>query len=211
MLGILPPVDDNIRPFNLLEIPEPEGVLGEAVLKVDINLGSEKTVVRSSWMGHYREVPGEAIRARRVRGEILMAEELSLLLDLIEGDTYTVGFTQHLGQGKLTVLNLSPSKALVKALHYFAGVNIASCSLTPGITTALYSRGEVRFLVIINNSSEGKTAEILLDPTIFDCLDYQVQDLISERVWMVSLEPDYSITAHIDCKDATVLKLIPAK
>ena len=162
-------------------------------------------------MGHYREVPGKAIRTRRVRGEILTAEELSLLLDLIEGDTYTVGFTQHLGQGKLTVLNLSPSKALVKALHYFAGVNIASCSLTPGITTALYSRGEVRFLVIINNSSEGKTAEILLDPTIFDCLDYQVQDLISDRVWMVSLEPDYSITAHIDCKDATVLKLIPAK
>jgi len=209
-LGSYPRYDDNIRPFNLLEIPEPEGVLGEAVLKVDINLGSEKTVVRSFWMAHYREVLGEPIRARRLRGETLTAEELTLLLEMVEGDIYTVGFTRHLGQGKLTVLNLSPSKALVKALHYFAGVNIASRSITPGITTALYSRGEVRFLVIINNSSEAKAAEILLDPTIFDYLEYQVQDLISGRNWIVSLEPDYSITARIACKDATVLKLIPA-
>lgn len=211
-LGSYPRFDDNLRPLNLLEIPEPESVLGEAPpsLKIEINLGSKKSVVRSSWLAYYRDVPGEPIHATRLRGETLTAEELATLLGMIEGHTYTVGFTRHWGQGKLTVLNLSPSKALVEATHRFACVNIPSYSQTPGITTALYSRGEDRFLVIINNSKEAKTAEIILNPALFNCQDYQVQDLISGRIWMVNHKPDCSIITPIDGKDATVLKLIPA-
>jgi hypothetical protein len=210
-LGSYPRFDEQMRPLNLLEIPEPVGVIGDVPesLKLKFDLGGEKVEVRSSWMAYYQDVPGEPIRVTRLRGETLTAEEMELILSLVEGDRYTVGYTRSLGKGKLTVLNLAPSAELVVALHNMAGVNIPSRSLTPGITTALYLRGSILYLIVTNISSEDKVAQVLLDPNLLDGIDYGVEELITGNRWLISRSQGYPMFVTVNHKDAVMLKLTP--
>jgi hypothetical protein len=141
--------------------------------------------------------------------ETLTAEELSLILRLVEGDEYTVGFTRDWGQGKLTVINLSPSAELVRALHHQTQTSIPVTTKSPGIHTSLYSRDEVLYLIILNNSLENKTALITIDPSVHKKCNYKVSNLISGEEWVEGQFNLQSVNINIPCKDATILELSP--
>ena len=210
-LGSYPRFDERSQPLNLLEIPEPAGIIGDVPenLKVEINTKKNKATVRTSWLAYYTDIPEDPIHAVRLLSETLTAEELNLILSLVEGDEYTVGFTREWGQGKLTVVNISPSDGMVRALHKMAEVNIPSSSKTPGILTALYSRDGVLYVIVMNNSSEDKSALITIDPDMVGLWDYLVSDLVSGEKWLVEHINMDSLNVNIPRKDATILKLSP--
>jgi hypothetical protein len=210
-IGSYPHLDEFMRPLNRLEIPEPEGVIGDVPesLSLKMDLGTVNVDVRSPWMAYYEDVPGEGIYATRSRGEILTAEELELITGLVEGDRYKVGFTRTFGKGLLTIIHLAPSTDLLLALHDMAGVQIPSRSSTPGITTSLYKRGENLFLFVINNTTEDKVAEVTLNPKLFQADEYQIQDLITENKWTLFRSSGNTLYANVRHKDATLLILSP--
>jgi hypothetical protein len=208
-LGSYPRYDEYAQPLNLLEIPEPDGIIGDVPedIKIEINAGGNKATIRSSWMGYYTNNQSDPICATRLLSETLTAEELSLLLRVVEGDEYAIGFTRVWGKGKLTVVNLSPSKGMVRALHQMAEVNIPVLSKTPGITTALYSRDGVMYMIVMNNSSEDKSALITIDPDMLEHRDYQISDLVSGDNWLEKHNNVHLLSVNVPRKDATIIKL----
>jgi hypothetical protein len=210
-LGAYPRLDDQMQPLNLLEIPDPQGVIGEVPesLRLACELGEGTVEMRSPWMAYYRDVPGEPVRATRLRGENLTAEELELITGLVKGDQYTVGYTRSFGAGRLTVIHLAPSAALLLALYEMIGIETPSRSTTPGISTALYRRDSDLYLILINRTTEAKAAEILLQPAFIQGEHYQVHDLVSGNTWVQTFYGGGSLHASISRKDATLLKLTP--
>jgi len=208
-VGSYPYLDEYLRPLNRLEIPEPEGVIGDVPenLHLNLDLNTVKADIHSPWMAYYQEVPGRPIYATRSRGETLTAEELELITGLIEGDRYQVGFTQLFGDGRLTVVHVAPSAQLLLALHDMTGVQIPSRSLTPGITTAWFRRGVDRFLFVMNTTTEDKVAEISIHTAFLPAEEYQVQDLVTEKKWHLAPRFGNTVNVSIKQKDATLLKL----
>ncbi len=87
-------MDDQGQPLNRLGIPEPAGLLGHGeALRFELSLAGQPVSVRSLTAAWFDAPPGEPIVATRRRGEILHQEELALIVDLVEGAQYTVGFT----------------------------------------------------------------------------------------------------------------------
>jgi hypothetical protein len=210
-LGSYPCFDEYSRPVNLLEIPEPDGIIGDVPesIKIEINTGIDQVTVSTSWLAYYTDIPEVGIHATRLTGETISAEELNLILSLVEGEVYTVGFTREWEQGKLTVINIAPSDRLVRAVHQMAAVNVPTSSTTPGIHTTLYSRDDFLFVIAINNSYEDKSAIIKLDPDRVEACDYQVSDLVSGETWIAEHLKIQPLNVNIPRKDATVLKLSP--
>ena len=210
-LGAYPCLDEQSRPVNLLEIPEPAGIIGDIPdnIKLEVNIGKDQVTVSTSWLAYYTEISEVGISATRLPGEKLTAEEFSLIISLVEGEVYTVGFTREWGQGKLTVIIIAPSDGLVRAVHQMAAVNVPVTSKTHGIHTALYSRDDILYVIAMNNSSEDKSAVITLDPDMVEICDYQVSDLVSGEEWMAKHLDYHPLNVNIACKDATILKLSP--
>lgn len=210
-LGAYPRLDEHMRPLNLLEIPEPQGILGEVPESLCLNweMGEDAAEVRSPWLAYYQDVPGQPIRVTRLRGENLTAEELELITGLVQGDQYTVGYTRSFGEGRLTVIHLAPSAASILALHKMTGIEISSRATTPGIVSALYRRATDLYLVLINTTIEAKVAEILIQPALLQGKFYQVRDLVSGNTWEHRFDEGSSLQAQIGRKDATLLKLTP--
>ncbi len=212
-VGSYPYLDENLKPLNCLEIPDPQGVIGDVPesLLLNLDLHTVKAEVRSPWMAYYQDVPGSPIYATRSRGETLTAEELELITGLIDGDQYQVGFTQSFGAGWLTVVHLAPTPQLLSALHDMTGAQIPSRSLTPGISTALYRRGRDRFLFVINTATEDKVAEISIHAAFLPAEEYQVQDLITDKKWSFTPKKGNAVHVNIRHKDATLLRLSPVR
>jgi hypothetical protein len=210
-LGSYPRLDDYSRPLNLLEIPDPEGIIGDVPedLKIEISYGKTQAIGKTSWLAYYTDTLEHPISATRLQSEKLTAEELILILSLVQGDEYTVGFTREWGQGKLTVVNVASSVEMVRALHQMAGVNIPVTSETPGIHTSLYSRENYRYVIVTNNSAEDKSALIKIDPEMLESHDYRVSDLVSDEEWVIQPQNIPSLTVKLPRKDATMLKLSP--
>jgi len=127
-LGAYPCLDEQSRPVNLLEIPEPAGIIGDIPdnIKLEVNIGKDQVTVSTSWLAYYTEISEVGISATRLPGEKLTAEEFSLIISLVEGEVYTVGFTREWGQGKLTVIIVSGEEWIAKHLDYHPlNVNIA--------------------------------------------------------------------------------------
>ena len=208
-LGSYPRFDEYSRPLNLLEIPDPAGIIGDVPedLKIQISTGKTQAIINTSWLAYYPDIAASPIHATRLQSEKLTAEELILILSLVQGDEYTVGFAREWGQGKLTVVNVAPSVEMVQALHQMAGVNIPVISKTPGIHTSLYSRENYRYVIVTNNSAEDKSALIKIDPEMLESHDYRVVDLVSDEEWVIQPQNIPSLTVKLPRKDATMLKL----
>ncbi len=74
---------------------------------------------------------------------------------------------------------------------------------TPGISTALFERDEIRYLVAVNNGNESKTADIVLSDQRAYCLD----DLMRGRRDTIAGK----LSIDLPCKDGAVLRLTPQK
>ena len=203
-VGTYPFLDDNLRPLNLLDIKDPPGIVSGSPggLWLDV-LGA---TVKSAWAFNYTETPGTRIVATRLAPGGQTMEELTLQTGLQAGTQYTIGYTEERGRGRLTVLGLSPSRALLLALYEHLNVRLPSHSLTPQISTALFRRDQGLYLVAINHGNEDKVADMVLDRSVLEIPSRQARDLLNGREWTVNLEEQH-LTFPIPRKDGVILHL----
>src|SRR5215207_3569274 len=204
-LGAYPYLDDNLRPLNLLGVKDPAGIVSGSPGNLWLEVLGNK--IKSSWAFNYSETPGTPIIATRLAPGNQTAEELSLQMGLQAGAQYTVGYTEERDSGRLTVIGLSPSPALLLALYQHLGVRIPSRSLTPQISTALFHRAQEFYLLAVNNGNEDKVAEVVLNGNFGGSQCKQARNLISGQEWTVNLREYGRLTFPLPRKDGVILHL----
>ena len=162
-VGALPMQDEHMQPENLLELTEPDGIISGAPGKVTLRLfGGD--LVESAWWYTFNHTPGEPITATRLPYAHQPSEELKLQFSLQEGLRYTVGYTIGRGKGKISVIGLQPSAALMLALHRHFVVPVPCRSLVGGVATALFERAGDYYIIATNDGKESKGAVIEIAP-----------------------------------------------
>jgi hypothetical protein len=206
-LGVRPYLDERLQDLNLLEIPEPAGMIGD-MGEIDLTLrqGKEGMRIKSRWLEHFRRVPGDPILVERGSVDEMAVEEMQFLCSLPQGECYTVGFSRSLGKGKLTYLGLQPSRQLILAVMSLLGIPSPSQAGGAGVSTGLFQRGEDLYLCVVNCGSEEKSVTINLDKRLFREVAYQVDDLLLDCRNSWSFQPP-SLALQLPGKDATMLKI----
>lgn len=155
-----PRTDENFEPCHLLGIPDPDRILENHL--VEVELGREKVRVRSPLFIHDR-APGRPIMARRALepAEVSLEEDMRFEQRMV-GTRYRIGFMRRIGRGRIVALGVKPSPELLPALHRWLGVDVPARSLVPGVSCALLRRGRRLFAVVVNNGDEDKIAGVLL-------------------------------------------------
>lgn len=204
-LGAYPEQDEHLKPLNLLDIPAPSGVVSGSPGKLHLSLLGG--IVESPWIHSYDDVPGEPVIAERLPIRKQPAEELSFQFSLQNGACYTVGYILARGKGRVTVIGLAPSPELLLVLHRQVGIPLASRSLTPDVSTALFRRAGDLYLFAANAGAEGKAAEIELDPHLVGGQTWRVQNV------MTGSRSDMAgrIVLSLPAKDGAVLRLAPVE
>lgn len=211
MLGAFPRFDDALHNHNALDIPMPEGIVSSAPgprrLALDLGVG-DGYEVRSTWVYNYQKTPGQPIGVEVLGSDAFSAEELALQFSLQNGARYTAGYSQQRERGRLTVVGLEPTPALLLALHAFAGVSIAARSATPGVQGALFENDDAFYLIAANNGEEEKSATFVVDRDILPNARWRVEDLLSRETageWCA--ENGGRLTVRLPRKDGTILRL----
>lgn len=157
-----PYLDDCLKPLNLLDIQPPAGILkGVPQLGVELSMGVS---LNTPWMFMYRDVPGDPITVRRISPAGLTMQENEIQWQMQNGVEYTVGYTQTLGKGKITMLGLRPNSKLVLTIHDFFNVPIPARSLVEGVKGTLFKAQKGFLLIATNAANQTRTAQISFQP-----------------------------------------------
>lgn len=205
-VGAFPTQDEHLLPLNLLDIPEPAGIISGAPGRTQLKL-FDQYAVESPWLHNYDNVPGQPITAVRMPYRSQPSEELVLQFSLQEGLEYTVGFEVERGKGRITVIGLQPTPALLLALHKHYGVAIACRSQVEGVTSALFRRGEDYYLIATNDGIEGKAATFELAGELATG-HWQVDNLLNGETGTFSGD---KLAVRFARKDGAVLRLSPVR
>lgn len=206
-LGAYLRLDDNLRPLNLLDIKDPQGILSGSPGNLWLDVLGQK--IKSPWAFNYADTPGTPIVAMRQAPGGQTAEELALQMGLQAGTQYTIGYTEQRGRGYLTVIGLAPSPELLRILHDHLHVNIPSRAITSDVSTALFARNQELYLFAVNNGKEDKVTEVLLAGDFLDIPCWQARNLISGREWIVNLRDSSRLILQLPRKDGTIVHLRP--
>jgi hypothetical protein len=204
-VGTYPRLDDNLRPLNMLDVKEPEGIVSGSPGGLWLEVLDRK--VKSSWAFNYTETSGTPIVATRLAPGNQTMEELSLQMGLQAGIQYTIGYTEQRGRGHLTLIGLTPSPELILALYDHLDVSIPSRSLTPQISTALFRRDQEIYLLAVNYGNEGKTTEVQLTVDFSDAPCWRARDLINDQEWTIDLRASNRVTFPVPRKDGVILQI----
>lgn len=213
LVGEYPRYDEEMRPYNALDIAEPAGITRNVPgpAQARLQLGEASVVTDSAFFFHYERVPGEPLQVVELPLAVGGAEELSLQWSLTAGEQYTVGYSEQRGNGRITVVGLVPTPGLLLGLQHWAGVIPPSRSVTAGINTALYRQGEGLVLFATNQGEEEKTAAILLDTTLLGDGQYEVYDLLHDRPVEAPLSVTGRLYVTLPRKDGTIVQIRPQR
>lgn len=199
-IGAYPGHDEHLLPLNKLDIVEPEGLMG-AHGRATLSVFGQS--IETAWWWNYDNTPGEPIIVKRLPYSQQPSEELILQFSLQEGLEYTVGYTVPRGQGRVTVVGLQPTPALIKALHKHFGVQIPCRSQVGSVTSGLFRRDGDYYIIATNDGIEGKAATFAL-PGLSGT--WQVENIESGETHTVDLTGG-TLTALLPRKDGIVLRL----
>jgi hypothetical protein len=201
-IGVYPYLDDQLRPLNLLEIKDPQGIISGGL---SLEIFGRK--VKSSWAFNYAKTLGTPIIATRLAPGDQTMEELSLQMSLQAGTPYTVGYSESRGQGCLTVIGLSPSPELLLALHEHLNVHLPSCSLTPQVSTALFRRDQNFYLLAVNNGNEDKITDVVIHTGFMELPSWKAHNLISRQEWNLNMQESSHLIFPLPRKDGVIIQL----
>lgn len=216
-VGDIPRYDEQMRSYNALGIAPPDGIVNSAPAQRPLALrfpGHEQDVIVSSqWLFNYNEAPGEPVTGALQRIPTLPSEELALQFNLAAGSTYTIGYSEARGEGRITVIGLAPSPALLLAVHQFAGVPVPVRPLASDVTGALFEAPGDRsyYLIVVNNGDSDRRADLALDKRVVPPGRYAVRDLVSGEESQVMLEGAATLAVSLPRKDGAILHLVPAQ
>jgi len=161
---LLPLRDDALRPLNGLGLVEPDGITSAAdPQRVRLDLGEHSLELSSPGVFVYRDVPGQPISAQRTEQRPPTQEGGYLHVQLPVGEQITVGYVEPRGKGRLVVLGLAPSPALLVAVHGWLGIRIGCRAEAVGVHSALFRRGQEHFVVLTNTQDVHCDAVLAVD------------------------------------------------
>jgi len=186
-----PRKDDQFEPCEVVGFHEPSRILFEFKQKFDVQFSPSRpkvTVVSSVFC--FDQVQGDAVKA-----------------SLGPYGRQTVGYRKKIGKGQLIHLGFEPTADLILELLQFLKVPLYTHSTTQEIKTALFSKGEkTYYLVVVNNGREEKSALIKLP-----CLEgrrrrFLVRDLVTGKKESFSLDKAPHFATSIFPKDGRVFE-----
>ncbi|TMD58460.1 MAG: hypothetical protein E6I87_12375 [Chloroflexi bacterium] len=167
----LPRFDEQLRAANPLGLRPPDAVLGSGNLRrVVVLLGERRLPLPATPFASYADVPGAALHAE-CEPWPQQQEGLHLHATLTKGERHVVGYRETRGKGSVVVLGVSPTPQLVVAVQQWLGVPIASRARTPGVSTALFRRGDKRFLIAVNTTDADLDEPVLLADAAIEARD----------------------------------------
>jgi len=155
-----PVYDEHKRPFNLLELPLPEAVLGgNEVLSHKKELEIELSRDLRPRVHSEVHVYGLVKDASSIWAKQVPSSGWELQWKLLDNTRYRIGLVLKRGKGKIILLGVLPNPELLHSLHQFLKVSRGVYSTTEGVTTSLFQRKNQKkyFMVLTNNS--GKKVE----------------------------------------------------
>ncbi len=206
-IGVSPIQDEHLRPLNLLDIAEPDGIISGALGKATLKLFGQYTV-ESAWWHNYDDAVGEPITIERLSYLNQPSEELALQFSLQEGLRYTVGYSVERMQGRITVIGLQATPALLLALHDHFGVTVACRSRVSGVSSALFRRGEDFYVIATNDGNEAKATLFEIAAGVMAAGRWQVENLDTHEVANMTISNGRGvIPVMMARKDGVVLRL----
>jgi hypothetical protein len=150
----LPLRDDSLQPLNALGLREPDGVTTAAdPQRIALALGSERVELSSPGVFVYDAAPGAPIIAERISPRPPTQEGGYVHVQLPVGERLVCGYVEQCGAGRVVVIGVVPTPALVIAVHRWLRVPIASRFEASGLTSAVFRRVD-ELVAICTNITE---------------------------------------------------------
>ena len=147
----LPLADQTLARCNGLDLAEPSGTTtARAPQRIQLALGDERVTLSSPAVSVYQRPPGEPIVAERVAPMPPTQEGGALHVQLPVGERLICGYVEARGAGRLIVLGVGPTPELLVALHRWLEVRIPSRFGSPGLTSAVFKRGDELVAICTN-------------------------------------------------------------
>jgi glycosyl hydrolase family 35 len=132
--------------------------------RLHIRLGAAAVDLSSDAVFTYSDAPGEPIFAERSAPLPPTQEGGHAHVQLPVGERLRVGYIAAHGQGRVVVLGVAPTPDLMVALHAWLGVRLAAHATSSRAQSALFERGEERFVIVTNTAAEDRDVLVHLDP-----------------------------------------------
>jgi hypothetical protein len=150
--------------LNGLGLVEPDGVTSAAdPQRLRLDFGEHSLELSSPGVFVYRDAPGQPIHAQRTEQRPPTQEGGYLHVKLPVGEEITVGYLEPRGKGRLVLLGLAPSPALVVALHGWLGIRISCRTDAVRVHSALFRRGPDRVVVLTNVDDVDRDAVLAVE------------------------------------------------
>lgn len=202
--------DDALTPCNLLALPEPVSILTAAhPQRLRLLLGDEMPVISTPAFFVYESVSGSPIYAERISEPPRTDEEFGLQANLPIGERHIVGYRRPLGAGEMICLGVTPAPEVLLALHRWLQAPIPCRCRVPGVSIALFQRGDAFYLIAVNNGPQDCDAAVALAPAYVVPGRYRSRNVVSGEVQLADLCIQDHVLLHLPGKDGTIVQLTP--
>lgn len=187
-----PRKDDNFLPLSLVGFEDPKRVLFEFKKKFTIQLAPDRQkieMVSSVFSFDVRD--GKKITA-----------------DLGSYGRHAIGYIKTIGKGRLIHLGVEPTRELVMEILNYLGVPLVAYSTTRDVKTALFKRGRHYYLIVTNNGSEDKSANVYLPVLEKIKRKLKIQELISGDCETFSFGQGRPFSFDIARKDGKIFEIL---
>ncbi len=186
-----PRKDDRFMPCDVIGFEEPRSTLFEFKRQFKIKLDKDRPEIPiiSSVYTFSEDVEGKQITA-----------------DFGAYGKNVIGYIKKIGKGRIIHLGFEPTRELVMEILNYLKVPLATYSVTRDIHTALYKRGNVHYLIAVNNGDEDKSASIYMPALTVKRGKMKVYDLVTGKREVCSYERRKPFTCEIPRKDGKVFE-----
>ncbi|MBI4431627.1 MAG: beta-galactosidase [Candidatus Omnitrophica bacterium] len=188
-----PRKNDYFRPLKAGLFDDPDRNLFEFKRSFRIRLGKEMVDVTSTVMT-FRKPKGLKI-------EVDLGEEFG---------TNCVGYVRPFGRGKILHLGIEPGSDMILAVLRYFQIPVFCRSLTPAVKTALLSNGDRRFLALVHNGEENKTADIEVPYLSKSGRKCTIRNLFSGKIEAASSPSSPHLSLPVRRKDGCLYEIQPA-
>ncbi|MEW6249679.1 MAG: beta-galactosidase [Planctomycetota bacterium] len=160
--GAFPQRNETFHPCSGLAIAPPDRILSRLGKKVAVELASERPIAEGA-VWNWDRPPGEPIWCTQIAGTQQALENADAWMKRYIGRRWTCGYRQRRGAGALVVLGMPPNPGLLRGIHRWLGVPAFAQAELPGVLTALFARGDARWLYAANMNDQETRTRVMLD------------------------------------------------
>ncbi len=180
----------NFQKSKILGFKDPDRILFKFKRKVTVRLGQGHTFTIYSSIGAFNTVPGTPIKGT------------------VEGiGNFNIGYVRKVGKGRILHLFIDPTTEVLQALLAYCDIRIPVSSASAGLSTALYSRGNTLYAIVVNNGNEDTNAVVRIDHRLLKNRRFTVKNLLTGESKDYPASKISVITGEVLRKDGLVFEI----